>query len=119
MTKATPNAIATVNIINARIPGYQDLQMLLINQEGMIEQILPMDTVFKRVPASDLQILDVAGDWISLGGADLQINGALGLAFPELQADNAHMLPKISQYLWDVGVDGFLPTLVTTSVCRG
>jgi N-acetylglucosamine-6-phosphate deacetylase len=116
MTKATPSAIATVDIINARIPGYQGLQMLLINQEGMIEQILPMGTVFKRVPSPDLQVVDVAGDWISLGGVDLQINGGLGLAFPELQGDNAHFLPKISQYLWDVGVDGFLPTIVTTSV---
>ncbi|BAY07727.1 N-acetylglucosamine-6-phosphate deacetylase [Calothrix sp. NIES-2098] len=117
MTKATPSATATnVDIINARIPGYKGLQMLLINQQGTIEQILPMGTVFKRVPDPDLQVLDVAGDWISLGGVDLQINGALGLAFPELQADNSHLLPKISQFLWDVGVDGFLPTLVTTSI---
>ncbi|MHC5725871.1 MAG: N-acetylglucosamine-6-phosphate deacetylase, partial [Nostoc sp.] len=27
-----------------------------------------------------------------------------------------HILQKIRQFLWDVGVDGFLPTLVTTSV---
>ncbi len=117
MTKLTQNAIATnVDIINARVPGYQDLQMLLVNEEGIIEQILPMGTVFKRVPTTDLQVVDVAGDWISLGGIDLQINGALGLAFPDLHPENAHMLQKISQFLWDVGVDGFLPTLVTTSV---
>ena len=66
--------------------------------------------------APDSQVLDVAGDWISLGGVDLQINGALGLAFPDLTAENSHLLAKISQFLWDVGVDGFLPTLVTTSV---
>ncbi|BAY64166.1 N-acetyl-glucosamine-6-phosphate deacetylase [Calothrix brevissima NIES-22] len=117
MTKATPTAIAqNLDIINARIPGYQGLQMLLINSQGIIEQILPMTTVFKRVSSADLQVLDVAGDWISLGGVDLQINGALGLAFPELQADNAHFLPKITQFLGNVGVDGFLPTLVTTSI---
>lgn len=117
MTKATQNLIPTnVDIINARVPGYQDLQMILVNREGIIEQILPMGTVFKRVAAKDLQVLDVAGDWISLGGVDLQINGALGLAFPDLQAKNAQMLPTISQYLWDQGVDGYLPTLVTTSV---
>ncbi|OUL26997.1 N-acetylglucosamine-6-phosphate deacetylase [Nostoc sp. 106C] len=117
MNKATPSAIAAnVDIINAQVPGYKDLQMLLINQEGMIEQILPMGTVFKRVPGPDLQVLDVAGDWISLGGVDLQINGALGLAFPDLKTENAHLLPKISQFLWDVGVDGYLPTLVTTSL---
>ncbi|MDZ7960378.1 MAG: N-acetylglucosamine-6-phosphate deacetylase [Aulosira sp. DedQUE10] len=117
MTKATSSAIATnVDIINARVPGYKNLQMLVINQAGIIEQILPMDTVFKRVASPNLQVLDVAGDWVSLGGVDLQINGALGLAFPELQSDNADLLPKISQFLWNVGVDGFLPTLVTTSV---
>jgi N-acetylglucosamine-6-phosphate deacetylase len=38
------------------------------------------------------------------------------LAFPDLTAENAHKLQEISQFLWDVGVDGFLPTLVTTSV---
>jgi len=108
MTQATQS-----QIINARIPGYQDLQMLLVNPEGMIEQILPMGAVGLEGLAPRL---DVAGDWISLGGVDLQINGALGLAFPELTQENADMLPKISQYLWDVGVDGYLPTLVTTSV---
>ena len=110
MIQATQSA---VDIINARVPGYKDLQMLLVNQEGIIEQILPMGTVGVH---SGAPLLDVAGDWISLGGVDLQINGALGLAFPELTAENAHLLVKISQFLWDVGVDGFLPTLVTTSV---
>lgn len=105
-----------MNIINAKVPGYQDLQMLLVNQAGIIAQILPMGTVFNRVTLSDLQIVDVAGDWVSLGGVDLQINGALGLAFPDLAAENAHLLEKICQFLWDVGVDGFLPTLVTTSI---
>ncbi|MDZ8031605.1 N-acetylglucosamine-6-phosphate deacetylase [Nostoc sp. DedSLP04] len=110
MTQATQNP---VDIINARVTGYKDLQMLLVDQEGIIEQILPMDTVGKDICAS---AIDVAGDWISLGGVDLQINGALGLAFPDLTAENAHVLQKITQFLWDVGVDGFLPTLVTTSV---
>ncbi|WP_138500192.1 N-acetylglucosamine-6-phosphate deacetylase [Nostoc sp. PA-18-2419] len=110
MTQATQSAL---EIINARVPGYKDLQMLLINREGIIEQILPMSTVEMR---RDATVLNVAGDWISLGGVDLQINGALGLAFPDLRTENAHLLEKITQYLWDVGVDGFLPTLVTTSV---
>jgi N-acetylglucosamine-6-phosphate deacetylase len=106
-------AIQNVDIINARVFGYKDLQMLLVNQEGIIEQILPMSTVEAH---SRNTLLDVAGDWISLGGVDLQINGALGLAFPDLNTENAHLLPKISQFLWDAGVDGFLPTLVTTSI---
>ena len=106
------------NIINARLPGCKDLHMLFINREGKVEQILPMDAILKRGPigGSGLQILDFAGDWVSVGGVDLQINGALGLAFPELNPENAQMLPKISQFLWEMGIDGFLPTLVTTSV---
>ncbi|MBD2691913.1 N-acetylglucosamine-6-phosphate deacetylase [Anabaena catenula] len=117
MTKATPNPIlSNVDIINARVPGYQDLQMIWVNENGTIEQILPIGTVCKRSPAKDLQILDVAGDWISLGGVDLQINGGLGLAFPDLTPKNAPMLENISQFLWNVGVDGYLPTLVTTSI---
>ncbi|MBD2415431.1 N-acetylglucosamine-6-phosphate deacetylase [Nostoc calcicola FACHB-389] len=112
MTQATQSAL---EIINARVPGYKDLQMLLVNQEGIIEHILPMSTV--GVGANGCaSLLNVAGDWISLGGVDLQINGALGLAFPDLRSENAHLLEKITQYLWDVGVDGFLPTLVTTSI---
>ncbi|MCV3214973.1 N-acetylglucosamine-6-phosphate deacetylase [Plectonema radiosum NIES-515] len=110
MSKATP-----IDIINARVPGYKDLQMLLV-REGIIERIIPMGTVFNFVAPPDLELLDVAGDWVSLGGVDLQINGALGLAFPELKAENFDFLQKICEYLWDVGVDGFLPTLVTTSV---
>ena len=110
MIKATQNPI---DIINARVPNYQDLQRISVNHQGIIEQILPMSQGF---PDDCAPLLDVAGDWISLGGVDLQINGALGLAFPDLTPENAAMLPKISQFLWDVGVDGFLPTVVTTSV---
>ncbi|ARV58527.1 N-acetylglucosamine-6-phosphate deacetylase [Nostocales cyanobacterium HT-58-2] len=117
MTEAVQTPIGTyVDIINARVPGYTDLQMLSVNPQGIVEQILPMSKVLKRVPPIDLQVLDIAGDWISLGGVDLQINGALGLAFPDLSAKNSHHLINICQFLWDAGVDAFLPTIVTTSV---
>jgi N-acetylglucosamine-6-phosphate deacetylase len=103
MTQVIQNRISTpIDIINARVPGYKDLQMLLVNSEGIIEQILPMGTVFKRLPPANLQVLDVTGDWISLGGVDLQINGALGLAFPELNPENAYFLAKISEFLYNV-----------------
>ncbi|MEA5579995.1 N-acetylglucosamine-6-phosphate deacetylase [Nodularia harveyana UHCC-0300] len=101
----------SLNIINARVPGYEDLQRILVTQ-GVIKKILPMSQEFP----SDSPVLNVDGDWISLGGVDLQINGALGCAFPDLKPENAEMLGKICQFLWDMGVDGFLPTLVTTSV---
>lgn len=105
-----------VDIINARVPGYQDLQQISVDGDGIVEKIIPMSLTEKPTPSTDMRILDVAEDWISLGGVDLQINGALGLAFPDLNPDNCHQLWEIAQFLWNQGVDGFLPTLVTTSV---
>ncbi len=130
MPEATPSEIAqtndrctNLNIINARLPGYAGLQQIWIDSQGSILQILPMAvetrhvaSLLKRIPPPDLQVLDVAGDWISLGGVDLQINGALGLAFTDLSPSDCESLEKICQFLWQQGIDGFLPTLVTTSV---
>jgi N-acetylglucosamine-6-phosphate deacetylase len=115
MTEATIGTFSNLDIINARLPGYQDLQRICI-REGKISWILPTHAVFKRIPPPDLQVLDVAGDWISLGGVDLQINGALGKTFNDLSLDDGDFLQKISEFLWQQGVDAFLPTLVTTSV---
>jgi len=116
MTASIPTTIANLHIINARIPGYPELQQIWIGSHGRIAQILPMGVALQRIPASDLQVLDVLGDWISLGGVDLQINGALGLAFNDLSPGDGDFLQKISEFLWQQGVDAFLPTLVTTSV---
>lgn len=117
MTEATNlSADAPLDIINARLPGYKELQMLCVDRQGRIQSIYPMGTVFKRVPSEDLQVLDVEGDWVSLGGVDLQINGALGLAFTDLDTQQITSIQKICQFLWGQGVDAFLPTLVTTSL---
>jgi N-acetylglucosamine-6-phosphate deacetylase len=107
-------ALTPINIINARILGYEDLQMLLV-RSGIISNILPMGSILE-IPEPNLQLIDVGGDWISLGGVDLQINGALGLAFPDINEHNVQMLPKICDFLWNCGVDAFLPTIVTTSL---
>ena len=116
MTRATQGTnSAPIDILNARIFGYKGLQQILIRQ-GRIEEILSMNVVFKREPPPVCQAIDIEGDWMSLGGIDLQINGALGLAFPDLTTDDHNRLREICQYLWEQGVDGFLPTLVTTSV---
>ncbi|MBV9385299.1 MAG: N-acetylglucosamine-6-phosphate deacetylase, partial [Chroococcidiopsidaceae cyanobacterium CP_BM_ER_R8_30] len=85
-----------------------------IDAQGRISQIQPMDMSENRSLA--VSVLDVAGDWLSLGGVDLQINGALGLAFTDLEAHHFGLLQKICQFLWVQGVDAFLPTLVTTSI---
>lgn len=110
--------LANLHIVNARLPGYKDLQQLWINEKGVIAEIAPNHTTITidNATLKQLQVLDVEGDWISLGGVDLQINGALGLAFVELDSENSHQLETICQFLWEQGIDAFLPTLVTTSI---
>lgn len=98
-------------LTNARIPGYVGLQQLTIQDEVIIS-LQPQSSF---TPA-DLLVLDLLGDWISFGGIDLQINGALGLAFPDLSFDTTSKLEAINQFLWQHGIDSYLPTLVTTSV---
>lgn len=101
-----------VLITNAQIPGYQGRQQIAI-AEGIVQAVIPMSA---PLPQQASTTLDLAGDWISWGGIDLQINGALGLAFPDLCPEQGEKLAAIAQFLWQQGVDGFLPTLVTTSI---
>ncbi len=96
-------------ITNARIPKLTGLQEIAI-RNGKISEIADL------LAAADLPSLDVGGDRISLGGVDLQINGALGLAFPDVRMDDLERLTQICDFLWKQGVDGFLPTIVTTSI---
>ncbi|MEB3265248.1 MAG: N-acetylglucosamine-6-phosphate deacetylase [Cyanobacteriota bacterium] len=56
---------------------------------------------------------DWGGDWLSPLGVDLQINGGLGLAFPELTPADAPRLDQLLQHLWADGVEAISPTLVT------
>ncbi len=102
---------SSLDIINVRVPSYIGLQKIDIDSQGKVAQIQPMSET-----ATDRQVLDIGGDYISLGGVDLQINGALGLAFTDIQAHHSELLQRICQFLWQQGVDSFVPTLVTTSV---
>ena len=99
------------DLINVRLAGYAELQRVSISQ-NVIRSIVPV----KAARPIAANVVDLAGDWLSLGGIDLQINGALGLAFPDLSTNNRDKLDAISQFLWQQGVDGFLPTIVTTSI---
>lgn len=101
-------------ITGARLPGYSDPQQLWIDPQGLIQRIQPQQALGDW-PGP---VWDVGGDWLSLGGVDLQINGALGLAFPDLTAANQNQLQEISQVLWQQGVDGFLPTIVTSPLAK-
>lgn len=107
----------TVRIINARFPENQDLQQIEIDSEGKIRTIAPLEFLgLEAMAETSVKTIDLAGDWLSLGGIDLQINGGLGLAFPDLELDNLSKLERICDFLWFEGIDGFLPTIVTTSV---
>jgi len=101
-------------ITNAVIANKQGLQYLKIDQNGIISEIEAMSN-FQSEQTSFNQI-DLNGDILSLDGIDLQINGALGLAFPDLEVKDLPKLKEICQYLWQEGIGGFLPTIVTTSL---
>lgn len=104
-----------VRIINARLPSSPNLHQIEIDSRGRIRTVISSEletiqkTTFNRT-------IDLAGDWLSLGGIDLQINGGLGLAFPDLELKDLARLSKICDFLWLQGIDSFLPTIVTTSV---
>lgn len=106
---------ANLDIINVRLPGSKNLQQVLIRQ-GQIHAIHPMTDRNQGLSSTEIEPLDLQGDWLSVGGIDLQINGALGLAFPDLEPQDFPKLTEICQYLWQQGIDGFMPTIVTTSI---
>ncbi|MGB3533531.1 MAG: N-acetylglucosamine-6-phosphate deacetylase [Microcoleaceae cyanobacterium] len=106
--------LAALDLINVRIPGYDGLQRVLIRNH-CIAEIKPLTELIREI-STNKHSLNLNGDWISLGGIDLQINGALGVAFPDLTLDDTGKLQEICRYLWQQGVDGFLPTIVTTTI---
>ena len=108
-------------IHNARLLGMQEQpseRYKVTIEKGRVSAVEPMHSAFgKSVDRSEgADCIDVAGDWITLGAVDLQINGALGLAFPDLRSQNFETLEQICDLLWQQGVDSFCPTLVTTSL---
>jgi N-acetylglucosamine-6-phosphate deacetylase len=98
-------------LTGGRLSGQPDPLNFFI-EEGRITDI----RATPPPPDSETTILDLGGDWLSLGGIDLQINGALGLPFPDLQSHHLTKLAEICELLWQQGVDGFLPTLVTCAI---
>ncbi len=56
---------------------------------------------------------DWRGDWLSPMGIDLQMNGGLGLAFPELTFKNLPTLLDLLDRLWFDGVEAICPTFIS------
>jgi N-acetylglucosamine-6-phosphate deacetylase len=81
-----------------------------IDGDGRIRSLRP--TPAGSAAAGD----DWGGDWLSPMGVDLQINGGLGLAFPELEEADLPRLEELLELLWRDGVEAICPTLVTCAV---
>jgi len=100
------------SIVNAHFPNHDHQYYKIDIEAGYIKSIQQQNGKFEK---RDDSVIDFKGDWLSLGGIDLQINGALGIPFPDLETEHLNKLFAISQFLWEQGIDGFLPTIVTTS----
>ena len=81
-----------------------------VDDDGVIARLDPLDAA-TRASGNDWQ-----GDWLSPMGVDLQINGGLGLAFPELTPADLPRLEQLLERLWADGVEAIAPTLVTCAV---
>ena len=102
------------NVRLPRRPGGGDsnassLWCIDVDDQQRITAIQPMGD--NAASADDWQ-----QDWLSPMGIDLQINGGLGLAFPELTTGDLPRLVKLLELLWQDGVEAISPTLVTCGI---
>ena len=93
-----------------RLPAAAGLWRIGVDSQGLIcrAQPLPVGSMAAGEPWH--------GDWLSPMGIDLQINGGLGLAFPELTPADLPRLLELLELLWSDGVEAIAPTLVTCGV---
>jgi N-acetylglucosamine-6-phosphate deacetylase len=94
----------------AKLDPRDRLWRVAIDGLGRIAALRPIP------PGSRAAGIDWQGDWLSPAGVDLQINGGLGLAFPELTAADLPRLVELLELLWRDGVEAICPTLVTCAV---
>ena len=87
-------------------------RQISLDSVGQIETIRPIAAGDAGQPDTE----SWEGDWISPRGIDLQINGGLGLAFPELTPADLPRLLQLLELLWQDGVEAIAPTLVTCGV---
>ena len=95
---------------NVRLPGREGLWRIGLDphRDGpRIAVVQPLP------PGSSAAGDDWGGDRFSPAAVDLQINGGLGLAFPELSDADLPTLLQLLGTLWADGVEAIAPTLVT------
>ena len=102
-------------ITEVRLPqplgsGTQQRHWISLDQTDRVSAIECMQ------PGASMAGESWCGDWLSLRGVDLQINGGLGLAFPELTDNDLPRLLQLMEQLWADGVEAIAPTLVTCGV---
>ena len=102
-------------ITNVRLPGPlpgdgDQRYAIGLDNLGLICRIEAMQADAQQA------VEDWNGDWLSPRGVDLQINGGLGLAFPELSATDLPRLEELLDLLWRDGVEAIAPTLVTCGI---
>ncbi len=78
-----------------------------LNDNQIIDSILPMSK------DSQFSTEDWKGDFLSPRAVDLQINGGLGLSFPEITFEDLPKLFCLLELLWNHGVEAIAPTFVT------
>ena len=97
---------------SVRLPAVDGLWRIGVDRE---ERIAALENL---PPGSSSTGEDWSGDWLSPMGVDLQINGGLGLAFPELRSTDLPNLLALLELLWRDGVEAIAPTLVTCGIAE-
>ena len=99
-------------LTDVRLPAAPGLWRIGLDAEQRIASVQPLP------PGSAAAGTSWGGDWLSPAGVDLQINGGLGLAFPELTPADQPRLLELLELLWRDGVEAIAPTLVTCGVAE-
>ena len=97
---------------SVRLPAEAGLWRIGVDREGLISSVNRLEA------GSAARGESWGGDWLSPMGIDLQINGGLGLAFPELSPNDLPRLLELLELLWRDGVEAIAPTLVTCGVAE-
>jgi len=97
---------------SVRLPATTGFWRIGVDQEQRIAAIEPLSA------GSAATGTCWGGDWLSPMGLDLQINGGLGLAFPELAPGDLPRLLELLELLWRDGVEAIAPTLVTCGIAE-
>ncbi|WP_320666507.1 N-acetylglucosamine-6-phosphate deacetylase [Prochlorococcus sp. MIT 1307] len=84
-----------------------NLWWVLLDEQDIVLSIHPMER------GSSMAGAHWGGDWLSPMGIDLQMNGGLGLAFPELTDQDLPILLDLLDKLWLDGVEAICPTFIS------